>query len=202
MNAAITELFGEPAYKSVFASQREIAYPFRFAGQLHADIIVAGIPADQRKIEGWLRTKVVPDRDQLIQRAVAETMLDLSVERDEAVDKVAALQHLNVFKRGERGLYIEGRQLKAALKEAAMVAAGAGQLKSGKVWGATNKGLFAYFAEHVFVVEDRLYLGKTEPEPEPLLTFPKSRYGTGIQYEEIVKDALIEFTVITDHDFS
>lgn len=186
--------------KSVFEDLKPEAYPYHFAGTLHVGIIAAGIPANEKVAEAWLKTKLVDSRDDLIREQVAETMLALGVDSEKATEEVAATKSLNRFKRDEDGLYIEGRQLKAALKEAASVAMAAGKIDA-RGWGKTNKGILNYLAEHVFVVEDRLYLGVDEPTGVNQ-RFVHTYRGTGIQYEEYVMDAEINFTVISDHDFT
>lgn len=185
---------------SVFEKHRKDIYPHRFSGQLHIGVIAGGTPTDPKVAEGWLRTKLGIDKDDLIREKVAETMIERGVTADEATAIVSENKHLNGFKRDERGLYIEGRQLKAAIKEAASVAVAAGNLK-GRGWGATNKGLLSYVAEHIFVVEDRLHLGVTEASGVNQ-RFVHTFRGSGIQYEEYVNDAKVDFTVMSDHDFS
>lgn len=185
---------------SVFEKFRAKAYPFQFAGQIRVGRIAGGTPTDPKVAEGWLKTKLGIDRDDLIREKVAETMLERGVNADEATAIVNDTKHLNGFKRDENGLYIEGRQLKAALKEAASVAVAAGKL-NGRGWGKTNKGLLSYLAEHVFVVEERLHLGVSEPSGVAQ-RFVHTFRGSGIQYEEYVDDAKFDFTVIADHDFS
>lgn len=185
---------------SVFAKYATKQYPYRFAGQLHVGTIAGGTPTDPKVAEGWLRTKLGVDRDDLIREMVAEVMVERGVTADEATTIVNTSKHLNGFKRDENGLYVEGRQLKAGLKEAASIAVAAGALTA-RGWGKTNKGLLSYLAEHVFVVEDRLHLGVTEPTGIAQ-RFVHTFRGNGIQYEEYVTDAKIDFTVIADHDFS
>jgi len=185
---------------SVFATYRKQAYPYRFAGTLVVSTIAGGTPTDPKVAEGWLRTKLGVDNDRLVQEMVAEVMVERGVTADEAVPLVNELKNLNGFKRDEHGLYIEGRQLKAALKEAASVAVAAGKL-TGRGWGKTNKGLLGYLAEHVFVVEERLHLGVTEASGIAQ-RFVHTFRGTGIQYEEYVDDAKIDFTVMADHEFT
>lgn len=185
---------------SVFKKYVAANYPYRFAGELLVGTIAGGTPTDPKVAEGWLRTKLGVEKDDLIRGMVAEVMVERGVTADEAAAIVNTNKHLNGFKRDENGLYIEGRQLKAALKEAASVAVAADAL-SARGWGKTNKGLLSYLAEHVFVVEDRLHLGVTEPTGVAQ-RFVHTWRGNGIQYEEYVTDAKISFTVITDHDFS
>ena len=184
----------------VFDKYRNEAFPYHFHGTLHVGVICGGVPTDPKVAEGWLKTKLGIDNDRLIQEMVAETMIDRGVSPEEAVSLVNAQKNLNGFKRDENGLYIEGRQLKAALKEAVNVAVAANKLEK-RGWGKTNKGLLGYLAEHVFVVEERLHLGVTEATGINQ-RFVHTFRGTGIQYEEYVENADINFTVISDHDFS
>lgn len=183
---------------SVFAKYRNDMYPYRFAGQLHIGCIAGGTPTDPNVAEGWIKTKLGA-KDDLLREMVAQTMVDRGVTADEAAEIVNTAKHLNGFKRDENGLYIEGRQLKAALKEAASIAVAAGKL-NGRGWGKTNKGLLSYLAEHVFVVEERLHLGASEPSGIAQ-RFVHTFRGSGIQYEEYLHDAKVDFTVISDHDF-
>lgn len=188
---------------SVFASYETRHYPHRFTGTLHVECIAGGTPTSQKVAESWLKTKFA-DSDDLIRAKAAEIMVDRGVGIDEATEEVVKDSHLNGFRRDERGLYIKGYQLKAALKEAACVAANSGNLTT-KGWGTPDnknyaKGLKAWFPEHVFVIEDRLHLGVTEPTGVAQ-RFVHTRNGNGIQYEEYVEDAKIDFTVETDHAF-
>jgi hypothetical protein len=80
------------------------------------------------------------------------------------------------------------------------VAVAAGKLNA-RGWGTTNKGLLNFIAEHVMVVEDRLPLGVTEPT-RVMQRFIHTFRGNGIQYDEVVEDAEINFTVIADHSFA
>lgn len=184
---------------SAFAKYESDAYPLRFHGELLIGTIAGGTPTDERVAEAWIKTKLAP-KDDLLREMVAETMIERGVTADEATKLVDIKKHLNGFKRDEQGLYIEGRQLKAAIKEAASVAVAAGKL-SGRGWGKTNKGLLSYVAEHVFVVENRLHLGVAEASGITQ-RFVHTFRGTGIQYEEYVADAKVSFTVRTDHAFT
>lgn len=179
---------------SVFDKYRAKAYPYTFTADLHVGVIAGGTPTDPKVAEGWLRTKLA-DKDDLIREAVAEVMVERGVTADEAAEVVNANKHLNGFKRDERGLYIEGRQAKAAIKEAANVR------WPKERWGPSRKGTLSFFAEHVFVQEDRIPLGVT------LASGINQRFvhtwrGSGIQYEEYVADAKLTLTIATDYDFS
>jgi hypothetical protein len=185
---------------SAFAKYVPKAYPYQYSGTLHVYRIAGGIPTDPKVAEGWIATKLGTSSESAIQAQVAEVMAERGVAAEEAVEIVNTNRHLNGFKRDSNGLYIEGRQLKAAIKEAASVAAAAGKLPLRK-WGMTNKGLSGFVAEHICVVEDKLPLGVTEPTGIAQ-RFVHTFRGTGIQYEEYCDDVEIDFTVTTDHKFS
>ena len=179
---------------SVFARYAPKAYPHTFYGTLHVPCIAGGTPTDPKVAQGWLKTKLA-DNDDLIRQAVAEVMAERGVTADEAAEVVDNLKHLNGFKRDEHGLYIEGRQLKAAIKEAANVR------WPKKKWGPSSKGTLGFFAEHVFVQEDRLHLGVAAASGVNQ-RFVHTFRGSGIQYEEYVTDAKVDFTLVTDYDFT
>lgn len=185
---------------SIFDTFQQKAYPYQFDGELTVGCIAGGTPTDPKVAEGWLKKKLGADKDDEIRALVASTMVERGVGLEDATTIVDAQKHLNGFKKDADGLYIDGRQLKAALKEAANVAVGAGKLTQ-RGWGKTNKGMLSYLAEHVFVVEDKLYLGVNEPTGVNQ-RFVHTFRGSGIQYEEYVEEARIQFTVISDHDFT
>lgn len=145
---------------------------------------------------------------------------------NQAVTKVATdMAGFNMFKRTPHEsrtagglvvpagtLYIEGRQLKAAMKEAVSVAANAGKLAT-KGWGnpdnaAYKKQLKGWFPEHVFVPDWVLPLfhedGRT-PVTEPdgvLQKFVHTHRGDAIGYEEYLEKCMIRFVVKSDVELS
>lgn len=210
---------------SVFAGARDRVWPHRFEGTLFVDTIAGGIPSDEKVAEAWLRTKIT-DKDEIIREAVAKTMAERGISKEDAAEVVASLKHFTGFKHNEFGFYIDGRQLKAAIKEAAMVAVAAGKIPL-RGWGVTSKYLKGFVAEHIMVVEDVLYLEKdawlcdddgipVKRNPEALAVmeaseaygggiaqqFVHTNYGSAPHYKEYIKDAWIDFTVITDFDFT
>jgi ribosomal protein S20 len=137
---------------------------------------------------------------------------------EQAINQVASdMAGFNMFKRAGSGpeykgltegvLYIEGRQLKAALKEAVAVAANAGKIRT-KNWGdpdnaAYKKQLKGWFPEHVFVTDTLLPLrtvdGDEVTEPNGVLQkFVHTHRGDAIGYEEYVDQAVVRFHVKTD----
>lgn len=186
---------------SVFDSMDLSVYDRRYLVSLHVSALAGGTPTDPKVAESWLKTKLGIDRDDLIRDEVAKTMIERGVDSDmdSVVEEVVANKHLNGFKRDEAGLYIEGRQVKAAIKEAANIR------WSKDRWGPSKKGTKSFFAEHVFVAEDRIYLRR---EGVPLTEadrvaqrFVHTFRGNGIQYEEICEGVNLDFVVVTDHDF-
>jgi hypothetical protein len=185
--------------------------------------LVGGTPTDKNVAEGWLRSKLT-DTDSLIQEAVAEVMLERTVAgapvtKEEAAKIVDIRKHLNGFKRqrcdncgpeglcdGAHQLFMEGRHLKAAIKEAASIAMATKRIEA-KGWGATRKSLLGFIAEHLFVQDNRLPLWTEggEPVTEPTgvnQQFVSTFRGSGIKNEEYVEDVVVHFTVVSDYDFT
>lgn len=97
-------------------------------------------------------------------------------------------------------LFIEGRQIKAMMKEALMIGVGAGHIEGTK-YGKTSKAAKGFFAEHVFVEEDAVLLGVTEPSRIEQ-SFVHTFRGAGIKLEEKADDVEVRFTVVADFDFA
>lgn len=128
--------------------------------------IMGAIPSDPKVIEAWLAAKSGITAEAELQRKLFETLQELGHdvenltpdEAREAID-VIANDKRNTFKRNnDVGLYIEGRIVKAMLRECINI------LYAGEAWGRTRKGPKAYAAERVFVVEDVIPLGRSEAD--------------------------------------
>lgn len=205
---------------SVFADVKGRSFPYVYNATIEVDTLVGGIPSDPNVAKGWLETKVKGvTTDEQISRLVTETMVERKVTADEALDIVNKLRNLNGFKRTRGGvLYYEGRQLKAALREAVSVAASVGKIKI-QGWGNTRKWIQGFFPEHVFVQEvqlplrvqsrdpssdeflDEVFTPATEPT-DILQQFVHTRFGSSIQYQEYVERARFDFTIVSDYLFS
>ena len=202
--------------RNVFADYVGQIYGHRFAGELQVAQLMGGTPSNPKVAEGWLRAKMGLSKEDDISQAVEAVMEARAgspegpISADDALKEVDRTRHLNGFKKDENGLYVEGRHLKASIKEGASVARSAGNLDAR--YGTTNKGTIGFVAEHIFVVEDRLYLyredaaGKVVHVTEPTgvrQSFPKNPINnqTGIQYTEYVDDAIIAFTAVSDWNF-
>jgi len=188
---------------SIFTTYRIKAWPFRYAGTLAVTDIHGGVPSDPKTVESWLRLKV-EEKDSITQQVVAEIMTERGIDAEAAVAELAKSK-VNGFHRDENGLYVPGNNLKACLKEAVMVAANAGKITT-KGWGnpdnaAFKKQIKGWFPEHVFVMEDRLYLGATEYDYIDQ-RFTRSQYGSSITREEVISKAVVSFTIETDYPFT
>lgn len=128
----------------------------------------------------------------------AEVAEDMTFDQVvQASSALAAQKQTTGFKRGEQGLYVEARQVKAMLKESTNVIFG------GERWGATRKGPKAFVAERAFVEPERLWLNTSEPSGVELMighltgaTGPRSTLG----YHEIVLRPAIDFEILVLRD--
>jgi hypothetical protein len=186
---------------SVFADYHARSYPFTIHVELLVNTLVGGVPKDKNVAKAWLETKIKGASDARIQSMVAELMVDQNLTADKALEEINKLKNLTGFEKDpEQGLFIGGRHVKAMLKEAVSVAVAAKKVDMTK-WGATRKFLTNYFPEHVFVVEDRIFLGTMEPSGV-LQNFVHARGISAIQYQEYVSKARVAFTLVTDHNFT
>jgi hypothetical protein len=124
----------------------------RFTGQ-----VMAGIPKHPDIINSWLAARMPT-----IAPPDAVSVADLA---DEVADQVAAIATeenkvwCGFMSDIGKGVYVPGFHLKAHLKDAANVVKG-----TFKPDDKAAKALKSKVADRVFVVEDRLYLGKQEPD--------------------------------------
>lgn len=170
------------------------------------DKIMGGTPKDPKIIEGWLRSKAgIADQEE-IRQAMLRTLIELGAEvrpdmsyaeLEEASKHLAASKQTNGFKRDEVGLYIEGRTVKALVKENINI------LFAGERWLATKKGPRSVVAERVFVNPDRIYLGVSEPSGVDLFightSGPKGPQSN-LTYYEYVERPVITFEVMVAQD--
>ncbi len=205
----------------VFDKYESEAWPITFRGAIRVGFLSGGVPMDPKVVKSWIKTKLRDTRsDAEVAQMIAATMAEMGISEDEAIDiavEKGLMAGMNGFKHDDNGLYIEGRMLKAALKEAVSVAAASGKLEM-KGWGQTRKFLTNYLPEHVFVDEETLYIyrdgevdqqtglyvpGKNVVDPDGNnQKFIHTFRGDSIGYEQYVRRAEIQFTVKTDHDFT
>lgn len=212
MPARATSPVRAPETDRVFSAWDKQSYPYHFRAEFRISQLVGGIPTDPKVAEGWLRSKL-QESDERIRQMVAEVMVERGVSMDEATGIVNEQKNLNGFKHLPSGqLIIEGRQVKAALKEAVSVAVAAKKIDM-TGWGATRKWLTNFLPEHVFILEDKIPLyhaGETKDDdwvevmaPDGInQQFVHTRHGSSIQYQEYVTQAHLGFEVISDYKFS
>jgi hypothetical protein len=169
------------------------------------DKLIGGIPKAPNLIEGWLRSKAGIDDPQDLRLAVLRTMEEVRGPTSEAAIEdglveagaLASQKRTTGFKVDVDGLYVEGRQVKAMLKESTNI------VFAGERWGPTRKASRAFFAERVFVEPDKLRLGVHEPTGVELvvghLVGPTGPRSTLTNYE-YVERATIEFRVLVLRD--
>lgn len=168
--------------------------------------IMGGTPKDPKVIEGWIKTKIGLEDGAELRALVARTMIEMGhdlsegatpEELDAAIAATVADKSTNGFKRDEEGLYIESRTVKAMLKENVNILFGA------QKFGPTRKGAKGYVAERVFVAEDRLHLGRTDPDGVELfighVTGPQGPRAT-LTYYEYCERPELAFTVMSLQD--
>jgi hypothetical protein len=170
------------------------------------DKIMGGTPCDPEIIRNWLLTRPGLVKDEVHHRQLLmQTLVERGVENisdemsyDEmlsAARSVADLTHLNGFKRGPDGLYIEGRQVKAMFKESTNI------LFAGESWGKTRKGPKNFLAERIFVEPDRIYLGVREPSGVELfighVSGPRGAQSTLTHHEYVERPQIIVDCVCT-----
>jgi hypothetical protein len=171
------------------------------------DKLIGGIPKDPKLIEGWLRTKAGIEDPQEMRVAMLRTLAEVgggtsagALDADEIAQAASALvfqKRTTGFKIGLDGLYVEGRQVKAMLKESTNI------VFAGERWGPTRKAAKAFFAERVFIDPDKLTLGVAEPTGVEMVvghlggpTGPRSTLGN---YEYVERPSL-EFRVMVLRD--
>ena len=114
--------------------------------------ICGGVPRSPQAIEGWIRANV--DGDSRLEQLISETKDTMQVDAlsEEEIEKLKQCCW-NSFKTNADGPYIEGRQVKAMIKEAANIIKGPLDITAFK----------ARVAERVFVREEELTLGTNAP---------------------------------------
>ena len=196
------------AASDIFGKAAEKIYTKYRATLRFKHLIVGGIPSDKSVIEGWIRSRM-----DLGDAAIAELVEQTAEERgvltpDEAIEAVMASDlapSVNGFKRNDNGeLCIEGRIVKAALKEW-MNSAYPGTKFPGKTSiEGLRKGLMRYAAEAVVVDDLLIGLGVKEPTTiEERIKHVMTPQGprSSINRVEVVEQPVITFTIRVRDDF-
>lgn len=151
---------------SVFAEVESKDYTTYRAQLQINDWVMGGIPQKVELIEGWLRKGMGVESAEELRQQALKVMIELfpeqvtpgmTYEQAILVTKDLAEQHTNSFKRSPNGyLYIEGRQIKAMLKEAI-------NIRFPKERVGHGKGAKKFSEERVFIEPDHISLGVKEP---------------------------------------
>jgi hypothetical protein len=180
-------------YREVIKKHEDSLYDF-YRVRLLVKELVGGCPKDPEMIKGWIgatckeasqeeRAKIVDAKVEALPQVVEEELEATGTTF--LVDK-------------ECGLYLEGRQLKAMLKEAANIMRSSvpSKKKEGERGVAALK---SKMADHVFVEENKVFLNrqkvdKTTQRPIHIEDGPRGP-RSAIKVSDIVENVEIEFTV-------
>lgn len=182
-----------------------------YKAEHHLDTLVGGVPKDPDTIRGWLKSRLELGETEIL--AIAEetiaqmgwTRVESSEQLDELVDAVMAKDTKgNSFKMVNDELVIEGRQIKAALKEAAN-ALYPGTEKWPNHPGNTRKGLASYMVERLEVMDRYIELGRKTPDIVgeqriKHVSGPQGKRST-INVVDLCENVTIEFTLKVCDDF-
>jgi len=150
------------------------------------DKILGGIPVAKELIEPWLRARGMEEK------AIKEVAEDVA----EAVGAVPAAEverAWTTFKRDDKGIYIEERQIKALLREAAFV-----------LRLTQKRGLRDTIAHGVFTEPDRIYLtrdGQQITAPDGVIEGPihvMTAQGprSSLKRQDYIEKAEAQFTLM------
>jgi hypothetical protein len=190
---------------SVFTDYKTKVWPFTYDVTLTVKDLHGGRPQDPRVVEGWIRSKI-QDNDERLRQLVQEAINALDYTEEDLADPAkieeaiteAGKKSLNGFYRMSDGqLAVEGRQIKAMLKEATNIAY---PWKAAKPRKYNGKSMKVALSEHVFVVEDYIPLGVTEPDGVDVRFSSTSTGRRAITREEYLTEATVNFTMVTDMD--
>lgn len=193
--------------ESVFAKAKAHLWKYNYAVSFAITDFVAGLPSNPRVAEGWLRMRL-QGNDVALRVMVEQTMAETGTGFDESVEKtISNLGNLlTVFKRQNGNLVFDGKNVKAAIKEAYMVALAAGHFGEKKKWGKTGKGLKSFTAEHIMVPDRFITICHLDGTPFTEPTRIQQRFvhgpnGPAITYEEVCDPCMLNFNIRSDWDF-
>jgi len=168
--------------------------------------LYGGVPKDPKIVEAWL-AKNTGFNDGTTKAMVAQTLRergveasdDMTIEEMNELVKDMADKKVNGFKADAMSLYIEARQIIAAIKESTNI------LWAGERWGPTRKGPRSYVAERVYIPASKVRLlkpdGKTwYTEPDGVetnlvhTTGPAGRVSAFTR-SEYVDGAIVKFPI-------
>ncbi len=188
----------------IFKEELEVFTTYRATLQFRS-WLAGGVPRSRDMIERWLRqhvgqTTATKEREALFAKTLEEMGIDVGSEFStetliEASQKVVKGTNTQGFKSNdELGLFVEGRQVKAMLKECAN-----SQFGGDNKWGPTRKGPKGFIAEHVHIEPEQIAVGRVSPDEITLfighVTGPQGPRHT-LTYTELVYQPEISFLVL------
>lgn len=187
---------------SVFSANGMFA---RYATEIQInDLLLGGAPRDPSQIAGWIRRAAGVTQEEEVRQMLVRHLRELGEDVDEgagyddlvaASENAASERNLNCFKTNGSGPYVEGRQVKAMLKEAVNI------LFAGERWGKRpgyqGKGPKNFVAERVFVAPDEIPLGDAEVRIEHRQGLVQTPQGPRaiLQLNEAAHRPLLRFEV-------
>lgn len=180
--------------------------------------IMGGTPKDPGVIEGWLRSKAGVTDEEEITSMMIRTLYELGIDvpnnatTEQVIEASKALAGKSAvgFKRDNNGLFIEGRQVKAMLKECVNILYGGSEgwanprakKKKDSDEPLYKKAPRNFTAERVFVNPERIYLGVKDPTDVDLvighIIGPQGPRSTLTYYEYVEAPAIAFDVMVTD----
>lgn len=209
-----TEKIPDPWVRPASVFAKASVWKYRYTATLFLDSITGGTPSDPKIAKGWLATRLGGEagKDALLEQRLKTVIAERAGADPEAMPSDvmdAALEEAAVnvdgFKRTTDGhLYVEGRTVKAMIKENASIGLGSGVVPARL--GLTKKGAPSFLAEHVMVVEDVIPItrnGAPLTEPDTIdQHFVHTYRGNSIGYSEVCSNVEVTFTVVSDLDLT
>jgi len=146
------------------------------------DRLMGGIPHSPELIKGWLGSKFAEEKDRdKIAKATASELKEMADSKEDGT--------WNGFKFDEKeGLYVESRQVKAMIKEAASVL----RVKLGIA------AFKAKVAERIFIEPDKIFLGRMEPdgrEERPISAMTAMGPINALKRTDYIETPVLEFRI-------
>jgi hypothetical protein len=198
---------------SVFSDATDEFFQQYEAELTFEDKLMGGVPKKPDVIEAWIRSKAGIEDEQEVRRMVVRTLQEQGVELPDipesanitdltydqvkkAAESIAGQQQTTGFKLNGDGIFIESRQIKAAIKEAVNI--GFAGLPKKDLWGPTKKSPKGFTAERVFPDPSEIVLGREQPDGiEQVIGHIKDQHGSRstLGYHEFALKPVISFTL-------
>lgn len=160
------------------------------------DQVLGPVPRNPRLLEYWLKNRAMGSEEAQRQLFV-ETLRYLGAPLPDHATEEQVRQATEMmatwlgctFLRDERGLFLRSYHFKRCLREACSI-----RYAMDERWGPTRKSPLGYFAERVSIIDDRIYLGRREPD-EVITRFPHVQTAQGSRDAITTFDAVNRATV-------